>query len=246
MRPDPNPSRPFPRSALLVVPRPAPSAVLRDTAGVAIADVAHAWLELTDAGWAVELASPGGAPVVLDALTDPRDPGGLASHDIVSLGFLHAPVGAAMLAHPRALESVAAGEHDALVICGGWAAGLTYPDEAALLRLVADRLAGDRIVAAMGEGVAAVLAACADDGRPVAAGRTLAGPTDEEAALERQWLGAPVAPRRFDAWARSIGARVGTTAPWRPHAVRDGMLITGQNRFSARPVARLVVEAGGR
>jgi putative intracellular protease/amidase len=53
-------------------------------------------------------------------------------------------------------------------------------------------------------------------------------------------------PFRIEDEARRLGANFVSQAPWREFAVRDGALITGQQQYSGRATARLVVEALGR
>jgi putative intracellular protease/amidase len=53
-------------------------------------------------------------------------------------------------------------------------------------------------------------------------------------------------PWRIEDEMRSIGANYVQAGLWRPFAIRDGNLITGQQNFSGTATAELLVEALGR
>jgi putative intracellular protease/amidase len=55
-----------------------------------------------------------------------------------------------------------------------------------------------------------------------------------------------VMPRRIEDEMKSIGANYVQAGLWRPFAIRDGNLITGQQNFSGTATAALLVEALGR
>jgi putative intracellular protease/amidase len=55
-----------------------------------------------------------------------------------------------------------------------------------------------------------------------------------------------VMPWRIEDEMRSIGANYVQAGLWRPFAIRDGNLITGQQNFSGTATAELLVEALGR
>jgi putative intracellular protease/amidase len=55
-----------------------------------------------------------------------------------------------------------------------------------------------------------------------------------------------VMPFRIEDEARKLGANFVSAGAWREFAVRDGRLITGQQQYSGRATARLVIETLGR
>ncbi len=55
-----------------------------------------------------------------------------------------------------------------------------------------------------------------------------------------------VMPWRIEDELKQLGANYVRSGLWRSFAVRDGNLITGQQKFSAAETARLVIEALGR
>jgi len=52
-------------------------------------------------------------------------------------------------------------------------------------------------------------------------------------------------PFRIEDEAKKLGANFVTEAPFSPHALRDGNLITGQQQNSGLETAKLVLEALG-
>jgi putative intracellular protease/amidase len=58
--------------------------------------------------------------------------------------------------------------------------------------------------------------------------------------------GMTVQPWRIEDAARERGANYVEGGVWKPFAVRDGRLITGQQQYSGTKVAELVIQALGR
>lgn len=127
-------------------------------------------------------------------------------------------------------------DFDALVFPGGvgplWDLHET-PEVGALVSAV---LARGGIVATISTGAAALLTALDAEGEPVVRRRRVTTAPDTE-------LSTP-APYSIEAALAERGARIGRNEYlFRPHALRDGGLVTGQNPASAAPVARLVLSA---
>lgn len=60
-----------------------------------------------------------------------------------------------------------------------------------------------------------------------------------------QTVGKQVMPFRIEDLARQRGANFVSAGLWKPYAVRDGRLITGQQQYSGRATAELVIQAVG-
>jgi putative intracellular protease/amidase len=234
-----------PRRVLMVVASPSVSTTLGWPVGFWASEFTHPWLAFTEAGYAVQVASPRGGRVELDALSDPRDPSGYSAHDLISLGFLHTPALAAMLESTRPLAECRATDYDAIVVCGGQSPMFTFPAEAALHRLLAEFYAAEKVTAALCHGVAALLHVTLADGTPLLRGRTITGFANSEEDIADAMVGRRVMPFRIEDEARALGANYITAPAWRPFAFRDGRLVTGQQQYSGAAVARLVIEALG-
>ena len=234
-----------PRRVLMVVASPAVSTTLGGPVGFWASEVVHPYVEFTEAGYAVDLASPRGGPVKPDALSDPRDASGYSAHDLLSLGFLSSPKHAALLEATRKLSDVRVEDHDALLVCGGQAPMFTFREDLTLRRLVRDFLEAGKVTAALCHGTAALLDVTLSDGRPLLEGRTMTGFANVEEDAADQMVGQKVMPFRIEDVARGRGANYVRAGAWKPFAVRDGQLITGQQQNSGRETARLVIQSLG-
>ncbi|MBL9058799.1 MAG: type 1 glutamine amidotransferase domain-containing protein, partial [Mangrovicoccus sp.] len=77
--------------------------------------------------------------------------------------------------------------------------------------------------------------------------RTWTGFADAEEDYAETVVGRPIQPFRIETEARKIpGTNFITAGAFRPFAVRDGTLITGQQQVSGSAAAALVIEALGR
>ena len=127
----------------------------------------------------------------------------------------------------------------ALFLAGGHGALWDFPRSESL-RGIVERAAADRKpIGAVCHGPAGLLGARID-GKPLAAGRRLTAHTDDEE--ERAGWAAHV-PYLLEQRLKAEGASFQSGAAFRSHAVRDGLLVTGQNPASANACARLLLEA---
>jgi putative intracellular protease/amidase len=95
-------------------------------------------------------------------------------------------------------------------------------------------------------GTAALLDVKLSDGSLLIRGRHITGFANSEEDFADQVVGKKVMPFRIEDEARRLGANFVAAQAFRPHAVRDGNLITGQQQYSGRAAALLVIEALGR
>ena len=233
------------RRILMVVANPSVSTTLGWPVGFWASELIHPWHEFTEAGYQVAVASPRGGRVELDALSDPRDASGYSAGDLLSMGFLHTPALAALLEQTSRVEDHRAADHDAIVVCGGQSPMFTFPAEKPLHRLLAAFYAAEKVTAALCHGVAALLHVDTGDGTPLIRGRTITGFSNAEEDIADRLVGRTVMPFRIEDEARKLGANFISAPAWREFAFRDGRLVTGQQQYSGRAVARLVIEALG-
>ena len=234
-----------PRRALLVVANPAISTTPGWPVGFWASELTHPYHELTEAGWLVDIASPRGGKVEVDAYSDPRHDSGYSAHDILSLGFLTSPPHVRLLEATRSLATCEPAAYDALVIVGGQSPMFTFRADPTLQRFIAEAFDREKVVAALCHGVAALLDVRLADGSWLLAGRTVTGFSNGEEDLVDAMSGTRVMPFRIQDEARGRGANFVCAAPWRPFAIRDGRLITGQQQYSGAATSRLVLEAAG-
>lgn len=121
----------------------------------------------------------------------------------------------------------------------------TFPEETRLHKLLKDFYDAEKPTAALCHGVCALLYVKNSDGTPLIAGKTMTGFANSEEDFADNYVGRAVMPFRIEDEARKLGANFITGGMFKPFAVRDGRLITGQQQFSGAATAKLVIEALG-
>lgn len=230
---------------LMVVANPSVSTTLGWPVGFWASELTHAWYEFTEAGYETVIASPRGGKVEVDAMSDPRDTSGYSAHDLVSLGFLSTPRLAALLEATPPIAEASPRDLDALYIAGGQSPMFTFRDDAALQGLIRSFWEAGKLVAAVCHGTAALVDVRLADGSYLIAGKLMTGFANSEEDFADSFVGQKIMPWRIEDEARRRGASFAAAPAFRPHAVRDGQLVTGQQQYSGRAAARLVIEALG-
>jgi putative intracellular protease/amidase len=231
------------KRVLMVVANPSVSTTLGYPVGFWASELTHPYLEFREAGYEVTIASPKGGRVEFDAMSDPRDESGYSRADLISLGFIHTPELMALLERTPSLDEVDVAEYDAIVVCGGQSPMFTFRDERRLHALIREFHDAGKPTAALCHGVAALLHLRDANGRPLIASRRITGFANAEEHIVDGYMGTKVMPFRIEDEARALGADFVTAEPFRPFAVRDGNLITGQQQNSGRKTAELVIAA---
>ena len=204
--------------------------------GLWLEELTTPYYAFRDAGADVTLASIQGGKV-------PVDPGSMkpaGENDAsVERALKDADFQTRIAATPR-FDTLDTAAFDAVVLPGGHGTMFDYPDSAPLAKLVADFDAAGKVVAAVCHGPAGLVAARRADGRPVVAGRRVAGFTDSE---ERAMGLDQAVPFLLETRLKDLGAQYVSGPDFEPFAIRDRNLVTGQNPASAEPMAKLVFEA---
>ena len=99
-----------------------------------------------------------------------------------------------------------------------------------------------KVTSALCHGVAALIDVALSDGSYLIAGKTMTGFANVEEDFADEWVGKQVMPWRIEDAAKERGANYVQGGRFKPFAVRDGRLITGQQQYSGAEVARLVIE----
>jgi len=107
-------------------------------------------------------------------------------------------------------------------------------------QVVSDFIAADKPVAAVCHGPAALVSARGADGKPIVEGLEVSAFTNSE---EKAVGLMDAVPFSLTDRLRELGAEVKTAPDFEPYAVRDGLLITGQNPQSSEKVAEMLATA---
>jgi putative intracellular protease/amidase len=234
------------KKILIVLASPTTHATLGYPVGFWASELFHAWYEFKEAGYDVDLASPRGGKVELDGYSDPRHESGYSADDVLSLGFLSTPKLTARLDDTRPLSGVRADDHDALYVAGGQAPMFTFREDRALQALIRGVYESGKILAVVCHGTAALLETRLSNGRLLIEGKLMTGFANSEEDFADSVMKTKVMPFRIEDEAKKRGANFVTAPAFRPFALRDGNLITGQQQHSGREAARLVIEALGK
>ena len=196
--------------------------------GVWLEDFAVAYDILSEAGYEVTVASPRGGEI-------PVDPDSMRGSE---LDFFVPDVWLErkkeILSGSVPLNEIDQNEFDAVYYPGGYGSFWDLTVDRANARLVESFIQGEKPVAAIRQGGAALLSAKTPAGQSILNGRRVTGASDDE---ERQMALDRVVPFSLGKRLSRCGAEYVCTAPWKPHVIADGMLLTGQNTQSAGELA---------
>ena len=237
----------------IVIANPAVSTTTGWDVGFWWSELTHPFYEMTEKGYEVEVFSPAGGRCVADAMSDPRDPSGYSSSDLISLGFIHTPALAALIENTKKVSAIDVDDFDAIIVAGGQAPMFTFEAATDLHRKFVEFYEAGKIACALCHGVAILKYARLSGGEYLAKGKTVTGfaNSEEDFADNAVWdygmlaRDRHVMPWRIEDELRAIGANYIQAGRWRGFAVRDGNLVTGQQNFSGAETARVVIGALG-
>jgi putative intracellular protease/amidase len=211
------------------------------------AELTHPWWAFSEAGYEVELRSPDGGALAADAYSDPEDPSGYSAHDLLSLGFKRSPSHAALLAATPSLDGVEVARYDAVFLAGGQSPMITFRGNRKVQDLVTRFHGAGKVTALVCHATCVLLEARLPGGDLLVKGKTWTGFADAEERFADGFVGKRIQPFWIEDEARRLeGTNFVVDQPFRAFAVRDGLLVTGQQQNSGAAAARLVIEALGR
>ena len=234
-----------PKKVLIVVANPATSTTLGWPVGFWGAELTHPYYELAERGVEVTIASPDGGKVEMDSLSDPRDPSKWSAEDLVTMGFVNTPELVELLEDTPRLADLDLDEFDAIMVAGGQSPMFTFRDNENLKAAIRHFYESERPVAVYCHGTAALADLTLSDGSYLVEGKTVTGFANVEEDFSDRFVGQQVMPWRVEDVLKERGANYVNGGLFKAFAVRDGRLITGQQQYSGRKVAELVIEALG-
>ncbi|MFE1922357.1 type 1 glutamine amidotransferase domain-containing protein [Streptomyces asoensis] len=191
-----------------------------------------------EAGYEIATATPGGVPPTVDALSlTPDFNGGEEGAERMRTAVREATE----LANPMRIEEVDIDDHVAVFYPGGWGPMEDLPDNAESGRLLTEWLVSGKPVSLVCHGPAALLATIGPDGTSPFTGYRLTGLSNAEEkqnglADRAKWL-------LQDRLVGELKADYREADPFTPHVQVDRTLYTGQNPYSAVPLAHELVKA---
>lgn len=252
---DPNVVNPARRKRVaIVIANPAVSTTSGWPVGFWWSELTHSYYLMREQGYEIEVFSPDGGACTADTLSDPRDPSGYSAGDLITMGFIATPSCAALIEKTRPATEIDVDRFDAIVVAGGQAPMFTFDAAPALQKKFVEFYERGKLSVALCHGVAILKGARLASGEHLARGKTVTGFTnvEEEFADNAVWemnllpRDKHVMPWRIEDEMKRIGANFVHAGLWRPFAIRDGNLITGQQNFSGAATTEVLVQALGR
>ena len=242
-----------PKRVAIVIANPAVSTTTGWPVGFWWSELTHPWLAFTEQGYEVELFSPDGGRCEPDSMSDPRDPSGYSSSDLISMGFIATEGLAKRVETTERVADFDIDRFDAMVVAGGQAPMFTFEGAIDLQTKFAAFYETGKVTAALCHGTAILAFARHSSGELVVKGKTVTGfaNVEEDFADEAVWSmnllprEKNVMPWRIEDRLKGAGANYVQAGLWRGFAVRDGNLVTGQQNFSGRETAEKVIQALG-
>jgi putative intracellular protease/amidase len=240
-----NPARP--KRVLVVAANPSTSRTTGWPVGFWWAELTHPYQAFVEAGYEVEIRSVDGGALAAAGFSDPEDPSGYSAHDLLSLGFKKSPRHAALLQATKSVDGVDPSAYDAVFLVGGQSPMVTFRGNAKVQRLVSSFYEAGKVTALVCHATCALLETKLSSGELLVKGKTWTGFANGEEKAADAFVGKRIQPFWIEDEARRIeGTNFVVDQPFRPFAVRDGLLVTGQQQNSGAATARLVIEAVGR
>jgi putative intracellular protease/amidase len=234
-----------PKKVLIVVANPTTATTVGWPVGFWGAELTHPYYELKERGVEMTIASPDGGKVQMDALSDPRDESKWSSEDLVTMGFVNTPELMALLDDTPKLADVELNEYDAIMVAGGLAPMFSFRDNEPLHDALRRFYESEKPTCIYCHGTAALVDLKLSDGSYLVSGKTVTGFSNAEEDYSDSFVGQKVMPFRVEDTLKQRGANYVQGGLFKAFVVRDGRLITGQQQYSGRKVAQVLVEALG-
>ena len=202
--------------------------------GFWLEELAAPYYAFKDAGAEITLASPkGGRPPLDPRSSEPN------SQTDETRRFEGDAEAMAALASTVPLRDVNQADFDTVFYPGGHGPLWDLADDPASISLISHFLAARKPVGLVCHGPGALRRVKTPDGRPLVEGRKVTGfSNSEEAAVGLT----DVVPFLVEDELKSLGGLYSKGGDWASYAVRDDLLVTGQNPQSSAKTARLLME----
>jgi putative intracellular protease/amidase len=210
------------------------------------AELSHPFWEFTERGYEVDIASPEGGALRADSWSDPRDKSEYSADDLLSLGFVNSPAHMKLVEESKPLADVRVDDYDGVLLVGGQGPMYTFWEDENVHALVTSSYEAGKVTAVICHATCVLLKTRLADGRLLVEGKTWTGFANSEERFVEDFVGRKVQPFWIEDEAKKLdNTNFIVSARFKPHAVRDGNLITGQQQHSGGAAARVMIEALG-
>jgi putative intracellular protease/amidase len=201
--------------------------------GLWLSELTHIYHSAIEKGWGITIASPKGGMV-------PIDPESLKPLvlDKISKHYYGNPAFMDELNHSKSLEAIKNDTFDCVYLAGGHGTMYDFPDDVTLQSIISSQYEQGKMVAAICHGVSGLLNVKLSNGEYLIKGKSMTGFDWFEETLARRKREVPF---NLEAAIKERGADLKKALiPMTSHVVVDGHLITGQNPFSSKEMAKTV------
>lgn len=235
-----------PKRVALIAANPSTSKQTGWPIGFWWAELTHPYWEFTEKGYQVDIYSPNGGELIADSFSDPEDASGYSAHDLISLGFKKSTTHSKLLMNTPSIDKIKVADYDAVFLTGGQSPMYTFIDNQNLHKLVVDFYESGKVVGIVCHAACVLLKAKTPDGKFLVDGKTWTGFANSEEQFADNFVGKKIQPFWIEDEAKKIpNTNFITGGMFKPFAIRDGRLITGQQQYSGAEAAKLVIEALG-
>ncbi|MEM1287467.1 MAG: type 1 glutamine amidotransferase domain-containing protein [Pseudomonadota bacterium] len=232
------------KHVLMLVSNPATSPVTGWPIGFWWAELSHAYEVFEKAGFAITIASPKGGKLEADGYSDPDDESGYSASDTISRAFKNDPTKMALLTDTPSMAHIQSTDFDAIFIVGGQGPMVTMIEDDQVHGMVAEFYEAGKVTAAVCHGTCVLLKAKLSSGDLLVKGKRWTGFANAEEEYAESAVGQKIQPFWIETEARKIpDTQFEVGGALEEFAIRDGLLITGQQQVSAAAAAQHVVDA---
>lgn len=210
-------------------------------------ELTHPYWEFVEHGYDVEIYSPDGGKLEGDKWSDPRDESRYSADDLISLGFVSSANHRKLVEESKPMRDLSVEAFDAVLYIGGQGPMYTFYDDDRVPKLAARFYEAGKMTAVICHATCILLKTRLSNGKLLVEGKTWTGFANSEEQYADAYVGQKIQPFWIETEARKIpDTNFVVAGRFRPHAVRDGHLVTGQQQYSGSAAAKLVIEALGR
>lgn len=203
--------------------------------GLWLSELTHIYDVAKEQNFDITIASPKGGKI-------PLDPESLnvLTLDKMSKDYLENPDFMTLLENTKSLKEVAGEEFDCVYLAGGHGTMYDFPNDADLQEIVSEQYESGKMVAAICHGVGGLLNVKLSDGEYLIKGKEITGFDWFEETIARRKKEVPF---NLEAALKERGVIYKKAfIPMTSNVVIDGNLITGQNPFSSKEMAKVVIK----
>ncbi|WP_041537170.1 type 1 glutamine amidotransferase domain-containing protein [Pseudopedobacter saltans] len=202
--------------------------------GLWLSELTHIYHAAKEEGYEITIASPNGGNVHVDPESLKR-----FTLDKISKEYWNDPFFRGLLKHSRNLERVSTQEFDLVYLAGGHGTMYDFPGDSVMQNLIQNQYESGKIVAAICHGVGGLLNVRLSGGEYLIKNKVLTGFNWFEESLAGRKKEVPF---NLEAALKNRGAKYKKAMiPMTSKVVVDGNLITGQNPFSSKKMAKVVM-----